>query len=29
VWGSGVVDPEMAESGMNAGELERLFMKLS
>ena len=25
----GVVDPEMAESGMNAGELERLFMKLS
>jgi len=25
----GVVDPEMAESGMNADELERLFMKLS
>ena len=25
----GVVDPEMAESGMDADELERLFMKLS
>jgi len=29
VQSGGVVDAEMAESGMNADELERLFMKLS